>query len=99
MSYHINGWPGTGKRTIGKLVAGRIGGRLLDNHVMLNPAEALFERWDPLHAPMSDVVGEVTLVRADPEAWLTDIFGRITAHPISRIDDLLPWSYSQFAQP
>jgi hypothetical protein len=25
---HINGWPGSGKRTIGAIIAGRIGGRL-----------------------------------------------------------------------
>ena len=67
MSYvlHINGWPGTGKRTIGKIVAERIGGRLLDNHVMLNPAEALFERGDPLDASLRDAVREVTLDHAE----------------------------------
>lgn len=62
---HINGWPGTGKRTIGKIVADRIGGRLLDNHVMLNPAEALFERGDPLHASLRDAVREATLEHAE----------------------------------
>jgi hypothetical protein len=46
---HINGWPGSGKLTIGRIVAGRLGARLLDNHTVLNPAEALFERDDPLH--------------------------------------------------
>lgn len=67
MSYalHINGWPDTGKRTIGKIVADRIGGRLLDNQVMLNPAEALFERRDPLHASLCDAVREVTLEHAE----------------------------------
>jgi hypothetical protein len=46
---HINGWPGCGKLTIGRLVAERLGARFVDNHALLNPAEALFERNNPLH--------------------------------------------------
>jgi len=38
---HINGRPGSGRRSIGQIPAALIGGRLLDNHTMLNPAEAL----------------------------------------------------------
>jgi len=26
----------------------------------------------------------------DPQAWLTDVLGRIAGHPTARIDDLLP---------
>jgi hypothetical protein len=44
---HINGWPGTGKLTIARCLARRLGGRLLDNHTLLNPAEALFNRRNP----------------------------------------------------
>ena len=29
----------------------------------------------------------------DPEAWLADVAGRIADHPISRIDELLPWNW------
>ena len=29
----------------------------------------------------------------DPQAWLTDILGRIADHKINRIDELLPWNY------
>ncbi|WP_459678574.1 IS66 family transposase, partial [Acidisoma sp. 7E03] len=29
----------------------------------------------------------------DPYAWLTDVLGRIAAHPASRINDLLPWNW------
>jgi hypothetical protein len=61
---HINGWPGSGKRTIGAIIAARIGGRLLDNHVMLNPAEALFERQDPLYDSLFSAVRTVTLDHA-----------------------------------
>lgn len=31
----------------------------------------------------------------DPQAWLADVFERMTSgHPINRIDDLLPWNWS-----
>ena len=30
----------------------------------------------------------------DPQAWLTDILGRSADHKITRIDELLPWSYA-----
>ena len=31
----------------------------------------------------------------DPQAWLTDVLGRIADHKINRIDELLPWHYPQ----
>ncbi len=31
----------------------------------------------------------------DPQAWLTDVLGRIADHKINRIDELLPWRYAQ----
>ena len=30
----------------------------------------------------------------DPQAWLTDVIGRIADHKITRIDELLPWRYA-----
>jgi len=30
----------------------------------------------------------------EPEAWLTDVIARIGAHPINRLDELLPWNWS-----
>ncbi len=30
----------------------------------------------------------------DPQAWITDVLGRIADHKITRIDDLLPWRYA-----
>lgn len=46
---HINGWPGSGKLTIARELATLLDARLLDNHTIINPAEALFERRDPLN--------------------------------------------------
>jgi len=31
----------------------------------------------------------------DPQAWLTNVLGRIADHKITRIDELLPWRYAQ----
>ncbi len=31
----------------------------------------------------------------DPQAWLTDILGRISDHKITRLDELMPWRYAQ----
>lgn len=30
----------------------------------------------------------------DPEAWLTWVLGRIADHKITRLDELMPWSYA-----
>jgi len=34
MIIHLNGWPGVGKKTIGELLAHRIGARLIHNHLL-----------------------------------------------------------------
>jgi transposase len=31
----------------------------------------------------------------DPQAWLTDVLDRIADHKITKLDELLPWSYAQ----
>ncbi len=44
---HINGWPGTGKLTIARILTEQLNGRLIDNHTLLNPAERLYVRGTP----------------------------------------------------
>jgi predicted kinase len=53
---HINGWPGCGKLTIARLVAKQLNARLIDNHTLINPADALFGRDDPSYWPMRRAV-------------------------------------------
>ena len=31
----------------------------------------------------------------DPQAWLTDVLGRISEYKVNRIDELLPWRYAE----
>lgn len=56
---HMNGWPGTGKLTIARILAHRLSARLLDNHTLMNPAEALFARRDPLYASLRQEIRRV----------------------------------------
>ena len=37
------------------------------------------------------LIGSAKLNGVDPQAWLTDVLGRIADHKITRIDELLPW--------
>lgn len=30
----------------------------------------------------------------DPQAWLADVLARLAAHPVQRLDDLLPWNWA-----
>ena len=45
-------------------------------------------------AAIYSLIETAKLNGVDPHAWLTDILGRIADHKITRIDELLPWSYA-----
>jgi len=59
MMIHLNGYPGIGKLTVGRLLAQRLGGRLLDNHAIYDVAFALADfrspSWDRLARGVRDV--------------------------------------------
>ena len=47
MIVHLNGWPGSGKLTVARVVARKLGARLLDNHTLHDVAGRLCERHTP----------------------------------------------------
>ncbi len=44
-------------------------------------------------AVMYSLIGTAKLNNTDPQAWLGDVLARIAEHPVSRLDDLLPWNW------
>lgn len=53
---HLNGWPGVGKLTIGRLLAGRLKARLIDNHLLHDVAIACAGLDDPQRWPLYEAV-------------------------------------------
>ena len=43
------------------------------------------------------LIGSAKLNGVDPQAWLTDVLGRIADHKINKIDELLPWNWAENA--
>jgi transposase len=53
------------------------------------------EHW----AILASLIETAKLNGVDPEAYLADVLARLVArHPVSRIDELLPWAYAADAQ-
>jgi hypothetical protein len=51
-------------------------------------------------AAMYTLIATAKLNDVDPEAWLADVLRRINDHPVSRLDELLPWNWrKQTSQP
>ena len=49
-------------------------------------------------AAMFTLIETAKLNGIDPQAWLTDVLGRIADHPASRLDQLLPWHWKNAGQ-
>jgi transposase len=44
-------------------------------------------------AAMYSLIVTAKMNDIDPQAWLADVLGRIASHPVSHLDDLLPWNW------
>lgn len=45
-------------------------------------------------AAMYSLIVTAKMNRVDPQAWLADVLSRIAAHPVHRLDELLPWNWA-----
>ncbi len=46
-------------------------------------------------AAMYSLIVTAKLNNVDPHAWIANVLGRISDHPASRLDELLPWNWKQ----
>ncbi len=44
-------------------------------------------------AAMYSLIVTAKVNRIDPQAWLADVLAGIADHPVSRLDELLPWNW------
>ena len=44
-------------------------------------------------AAMYSLIVTAKMNDVDPQAWLADVLARIAAHPVHKLDELLPWSW------
>jgi transposase len=49
-------------------------------------------------AMMYSLIVTAKMNDVDPQAWLADVLARIAAHPVQRIDELLPWAWQAHQQ-
>jgi len=45
-------------------------------------------------AAMYSLIVTCKMNGVDPQAWLADVLDRIAAHPVHRLDELLPWRWA-----
>jgi transposase len=50
-------------------------------------------------AAMTTLIMTAKLNDIDPMAWLADVLARIADHPVSKLDDLLPWNWASAKGP
>lgn len=73
MLINLNGWPGSGKLTVGRLLAARLEGRLLHNHSIIEAADRVAQRGTP---------GFYETARAKRESAFQEILGLPATCPV-----------------
>jgi len=63
MLINLNGWPGAGKLTVGRIVAQKLNGSLLDNHTILNVASAVTKPGTPEYYETARAVRRIAFDR------------------------------------
>jgi gluconate kinase len=56
MIVHLNGWPGVGKKTIGAILAQRLGARFVHNHLLYDLPVAITGHDDPARWPLYETI-------------------------------------------
>ena len=67
-------------------------------HIDLGRKNYLFmgsERGGKSAAIAYTLIETAKLNGVDPQAWLTDVLGRIADHKITKLDELMPWRHAQ----
>jgi transposase len=70
---------------------------LEEGRVCLSNNAALFcgsDRGGRRAAAMYSLIVTAKMNDIDPQAWLTDVLARTSAHPVHRLDELLPWNWT-----
>ena len=57
------------------------------------------ERGGERAAFMYSLIVTAKLNDVDPQAWLADVLARIADTPVSRLPDLLPWTWAEARRP
>ncbi len=42
---------------------------------------------------MYSIIVTAKMNDVDPQAWLADVLARVAAHPVHKLDQLLPWNW------
>ncbi|MFS3137560.1 hypothetical protein ACLRDC_19685 [Gluconacetobacter sacchari] len=81
MKINLNGWPGVGKLTVGRILAERIGARFISNHAILDLAEAIANRgtpafYDAVRAIRTTTFEQLAQLPSDVPVLLTNVVAR-----------------------
>lgn len=57
------------------------------------PRRLLSDRGGQRAAVAYSLIQTCRLNDVGPQAWLADVLARIADHPVSRLDELLPWNW------